>query len=115
MPNPGYASDATTLGEAVARFEAAGFTGQLAPREGGLVHCFACGADSPAAQVELDALIRVEGASDPDDMVAVAALTCPACGAKGTVALKYGAEAPPEDADVLRDLEDRRHDTGTVP
>ena len=39
-------------------------------------------------------------------MVAVAALRCPRCGAKGTAALKYGAEATPEEAEVLRLLDD---------
>lgn len=115
MPNPRYASDATSLGEALAHFEESGFTGQFAAQEGGIVRCFTCRTDSPAREVDLDALVRVEGASDPDDMVAVAALTCPSCGTKGTVALKFGPEATPEEADVLRDLDDRRTDDGITP
>jgi hypothetical protein len=115
MPNPRYATDATSLAEAIDHFEAAGFAAQLAARPGGRVRCVECTAESRAMDVELDALIRVEGASDPDDMVAVAALTCPACGAKGTVALKYGPEASLEEAEVLRDLEDRRSGPGVDP
>jgi hypothetical protein len=56
--------------------------------------------------VHLEVLDRTEGASDPADMVAVAALVCPRCGARGTVALKYGPEASPEEDEVLRLLDD---------
>lgn len=110
--NPRYSSDATSLAEALARFEAEGFTGQFGVPEGGVLRCFSCHTDSPAGQVTLEALIRVEGASDPDDMVAVAALECPHCSARGTAAFKYGPEAPVEESEVLRDLADRRTGSG---
>ncbi len=113
--HPEYAGDATPLGEAVARFEAEGFTGQFGAREGGQVICFSCHTESPAERVELVGLIRAEGASDPDDMVAIAALVCPHCGAKGTVVLKFGPEASPEEDDVLERLSDERVATGTEP
>jgi hypothetical protein len=58
--------------------------------------------------MELNEILRIEGASDPDDEVAVVAMTCPSCGCKGTLVLKYGSEATPEESDVLRALEDRR-------
>lgn len=98
---PEYASDGTTLVEVIRLLEAEGYTGQMAAVEGARIRCFTCREDSEAAGVKLDMLRRTEGASDPDDMVAVAALTCPNCGAKGTVALKYGPEAPPDEAEVL--------------
>jgi hypothetical protein len=113
--NPRYASDATSLGEAMQRFEADGFTGQMAAREGARIICFGCHKESEATTVPLTGLLRVEGASDPDDMVALAALTCPSCGAKGTVALKFGPDATPEDSAVLAALSDERTDTGTTP
>lgn len=100
-----YASDGTTLVEVIRRFEAQGFDGQFMPASDGELRCLTCGAASPAGSCELDLLRRTEGASDPDDMVAVAGLTCPSCGAKGTVALKYGPETSPEEADVLAALE----------
>jgi len=99
---PEYASDGTTLVEIVRQLEADGYTGQLAAVEGGTLRCFTCRQDSPAADVHLDALRRAEGASDPDDMVAVAAVVCPKCGTKGTVALKFGPDASPEETDLLR-------------
>lgn len=108
MTDPTYADDATSLVEVTARMEAQGFTGQFAAIEGGEVRCFTCRKSSPAASVSMAALRRLEGASDPDEMAAVAAVTCPQCGTSGTLVLKYGPEATPEESDVLRDLEDRR-------
>ena len=114
---PEYASDGTTLVEVIRRLEDDGYTVQMAAAEGGLVRCFACRQDSPASEVHLEALRRTEGASDPADMVAVAALTCPSCGAKGTVALKYGPEASVEEDEVLRllDAVDRRRGEPHAP
>ncbi|MGQ0520313.1 MAG: hypothetical protein ACT4PX_04060 [Actinomycetota bacterium] len=96
-----YAADGTTLVEIIRRFEERGYRAQMAAEPGCLLRCFACRVDSPAAAVHLDALRRTEGASDPADMVAVAAVRCPSCGAGGTVALKYGPGATPEEAEVL--------------
>jgi len=72
---------------------------------------------SAAEVVAVDALRRLEGASDPDDMIVVAAVSCPKCGAKGTLVLKYGPEATPEESEVLRSLEDGRsaNTGGTEP
>lgn len=100
-----YASDGTTLVEVIRRFELEGYEGQFAADGDATVRCMGCGTSSPASDAGLGLLRRTEGASDPDDMVAVAGLTCPACGAKGTVALKYGPESSPEEADVLAALE----------
>jgi hypothetical protein len=112
-----YATDATTMREAESSFENEGFTGQFAPAEGGAVTCFTCHTTSPSSAVELTALVRVEGASDPDDMAAVAAVLCPNCGARGTLIMKYGPESTMEESDTLRLLEDRRQSEagGTLP
>jgi hypothetical protein len=107
-----YASDGTTLVEVIRRFEEDGFNAQMAAEEGGVIRCFACRQTSPAAAVSLHVLRRTEGASDPDDMVAVAALECPKCGARGTVALKYGPDASPEEHDVLTTLDDALRRSG---
>jgi hypothetical protein len=39
-------------------------------------------------------------------MVVVAALICPRCQTKGTVALKYGPDASPEEVEALQLLDD---------
>jgi hypothetical protein len=101
-------TDGRTIAEAMQWLEAEGYTGQLAAREGAMVLCFTCRQESPAAEVQLHRLLRTEGASDAADETAIAALTCPRCGARGTAVLTYGPEAPPDDAEVLRLLEDSR-------
>lgn len=117
MSKPRYASDATTLAEVTHNLEAEGFVGQFSAVDDGEVLCFTCHQRSPSFTVELDALHRTEGASDPDDMVAVGAVVCPICNTRGTLVLKYGADSTPEDADALRQLEDHRasESGGTQP
>ena len=90
-----------TLGEIMATMDAAGFGAQMAARPGGLILCFTCRKESPAASFDLLAQRRTEGASDPSDMLAIVGLVCPNCGAHGTVVLGYGPEADPDDAEVL--------------
>lgn len=114
---PEYAQNGTTLLEVIRRLEAEGYLAQMAAEEGGVIRCFTCRQDSPAGEVHLMELWRTEGASDPADMVAVAALVCPRCGARGTVALKFGPEASPEEDEALRlldDLERRRGCAGSA-
>jgi hypothetical protein len=108
MANGNYAGDADTLQESAEQLEMAGFTGQFGAQEDGMVKCFTCHTSSPAARVELEALRRTEGASDPDDMIAIAAIRCPNCDTAGTLILRFGAESTIEDDEVLRMLEDRR-------
>jgi len=103
---PGYASEARSLSEILSMYEAQGFTSQLGTRPGGRIVCFKCHVEAPAADFELVSLSRTEGASDPDDMLAVAALRCRSCDAQGTLVLNYGPEAGEDDVDVLRHLED---------
>jgi len=101
----GFASDARSLSEILAMYEAEGFTDQLGVRPGGRIICFSSRHEAAAEDFELVSLSRLEGASDPDDMLAVVALRCPSCGTKGTLVLNYGPEATEDDVDVLRRLE----------
>ena len=90
-----------TLGEILATLEAAGFTGQMAARPAGHILCLTCRQESPAADFDLQAMRRTEGASDPDDMLAVVGLACPQCEARGTAVLGYGPDSDPDDAEVV--------------
>ena len=90
-----------TLGEIITTLEAAGFSAQMAARPEGRIVCLACRQESSAADFELQAMRRTEGASDPDDMLAVVGLACPNCGAKGTAVLGYGPDSDPDDAEVV--------------
>ncbi|HEV2758952.1 MAG TPA: hypothetical protein VGV86_05220 [Acidimicrobiales bacterium] len=90
-----------TLGEILATLEAAGFTAQMAARPAGQIICLTCRQESAAADFDLQAMRRTEGASDPDDMLAVVGLACPRCGARGTAVLGYGPDSDPDDAEVV--------------
>ena len=98
-----------TLQKVLDRYNREGYVGQFGSRPLGQLRCFSCNEDMDPAGVRLHALHRLEGASDPSDEVAVAALECPNCSSKGTIALRYGPMASQEDAIVLKALWDRRH------
>jgi len=83
-----------------------GWAEQATPLEGGNVRCEVCGQETPADELAVDSLCRLEGASDPGDMAAVVAVTCPHCDAKDVLVLRYGPEASIADADVLLGLAD---------
>lgn len=100
-----------TIADAIHEFESKGYLAHFVVREGAAVKCTECGARLRPSDVPLEAMRRTEGASDPADMVFVGALRCPACGAQGTAVLSYGPTASPEEAEVLRELENRRLST----
>ncbi len=97
-----------SLVEVLRDLESAGFTADLAARDGEQVHCGACDETSAATDFALGPLQRTEGESDPADMSAVVGLTCPRCGEKGVLILRYGPEADPADAGVMAALEAAR-------
>jgi len=86
-------------------YEADGFTSQFGVRPDGRIVCFSCHFEAAAEDFELVSLARTEGASDPDDMLAIAALKCPNCDCQGTLVLNYGPESSADDALVLQRLE----------
>jgi hypothetical protein len=65
------------------------------------VVCGACGRATPAADLDLVAERRMEGASDPDEMLLAVAATCPACSTGGVIVLGYGPNASVEDSDIV--------------
>ena len=103
-------SDNTTLVEVLAGYRDAGFDANFEPEEGGTVFCESHGSSVGADEIEMRSLRRLEGASDPDDMVAVVALECPECGRAGTLVLGFGPNASAADQDVMSRLRDKRGD-----
>ena len=97
-----------TMSEVVAGYVDAGFTADFDVTDDGRLECGVCDVVSSPAEVRMSSLRRLEGESDPADMVAVVALTCPACDAKGTVVLGFGPMAAGPDLDVLQALRDDR-------
>jgi hypothetical protein len=106
-PIPGVPVDRTLLG-VLADLRADGFDGDMFVTSEGLVRCGACRHDTDPSQLQLHAIRRLEGASDPADEAAVLALSCRACGNRGTAVVRYGPEAEPQDVAVLRAVEDLR-------
>jgi hypothetical protein len=90
---------------AIDALEEKGFRGQFIAGGCGDVRCAKCNTVHHAANLHLEDLIRLEGVSDPADMLAVVAVTCPACKTGGTIVLGYGPDASVEDAEILSALE----------
>src|SRR5688572_26043175 len=81
-------SDHTTLTELLGQFADAGFVGEFEVAGGGTtLRCLTCNEETRASEIPQHTIRRLEGASDPADMAAVAAVTCPRCGARGTLVL----------------------------
>ena len=111
---PNAAQDAQTITDALRSLEAAGYTGQFRALEGARVECFTCHQASPARELAVEEMIRLEGPTDPADMVAAIALTCPRCSARGTLVLSYGPDSTLEDAEALQALGDERERRGVA-
>jgi hypothetical protein len=102
------AQDAQTLTLLLREFERAGFTGQFRVLDQGRVQCLTCRDELEGHAVAMESLQRLEGASDPADMLAVAAIACPNCATRGTVVLNYGPDATLEESTLLLALKDER-------
>lgn len=101
----------TPLLRVLRKLEASGYAAQFRAAAGGVVRCLTCDERFPAADVDADDVTRLEGVSDPADMLMVIPVRCPTCGTGGTLVVGYGPESSPEDADVVVALErDHPHD-----
>jgi hypothetical protein len=107
----GVARGSATLLDVLAAISRDGFTGQFMARaadpstQRGRIECASCHTEFSADAAEVSELRRLEGASDPDEMLAVIALTCPNCAARGALVLNYGPVATVEDAAALLGLD----------
>lgn len=98
------ASGSEQLGELLERWEGLGFTCHFGSREAAMVICFTCHHSTPAIEMQVVHIARLEGASDPDDMLAVIALRCPTCDSNGMLVCGYGPNADLVDTEVLQAL-----------
>jgi hypothetical protein len=90
---PGVPSDHTTLSAVLDDYTAAGYGGQFEVTSESAIMCASCGRESAPAEFAMAGLRRLEGASDPDDMLSVIAVSCPRCDARGTLVLGFGPNA----------------------
>lgn len=91
----------TSLSAVLGQLERAGWGGQLMPLEGGDIRCLTCRTEFPASGADADEMRRLEGASDPADMMIVVPMACPNCGTRGVLVANFGPEASGADADVV--------------
>jgi hypothetical protein len=110
MPIAGAPSDNTTLVAILDALRREGFEGDMFVTDDGELRCGRCRHTAPPSAMDVHAIRRVEGASDPADMAAVLALVCSSCGSRGTAVVRFGPEAGPGDAAVLLGVEDHRAD-----
>ena len=104
-PDQYLQGEAVTLLDVLDRFGREGYPGQFDVHEHG-VRCLHCRVTTAPNAIPVEALRRLEGASDPADMLAVAAVRCPHCGTQGTLVLNYGPEASADEDEVLSLLPD---------
>jgi len=93
-----------SLSTVLAELDSEGWKGQTMPLEGGSIRCLTCREEFPAGEIDADEVRRLEGVSDPGDMVIVVPLTCPHCATRAVLVAHYGAEASPEESDVVAAL-----------
>ncbi|MFN0091078.1 MAG: universal stress protein [Acidimicrobiales bacterium] len=108
----GLPTDAGSLAEVLDAYASAGYGEHHWATEDGEFRCGRCGRTARPETVRLESLRRLEGVSDPDDMVAVVAAECPHCAARGTLTLTYGPMASPGDSALLTAASDQRGQGG---
>ncbi len=107
-------NDNTSMLEVLRDYEAAGYAGQFSVVDDALVLCHTCRNRSEPGELAVVSMRRLEGASDPADMMILAVVTCPICATGGVLTLNYGPEASAEQAEVQAALNDRRG-SGSLP
>lgn len=114
MTSESSTTDSTVV-DVLDRFAGDGWTTNHVARPDAVMKCGDCAQETSTTDLDVDALHRVEGASDPDDMQIVLGITCPRCSARGAVVVAYGPSAPETDAEFLVDLDlDGRDDPVAV-
>jgi hypothetical protein len=96
-----------SMTEALQRFQARGFTHELRA-DRGLLREVATGQLHEPEQLGIAELVRFEGSSDPDEMAILFALEIQPGRPLGTYSTVYGPGTPPEDAEIVRRLGQRR-------
>lgn len=109
-PARSTSSDATSsLQEVLAAARRHGATTDMSSTPDGLVRCGSCAANSQPEHMARDWVHRLEGTSDPDEMLTASAVRCPHCGATGVLVLPFGPLADEVEANISRALPEPEH------
>ncbi len=84
-----------------------GYDADFFARDGKLM-CRECDEAVDPSAVVIERVERLEGDSDPDEEVAVFAISEGPCGRKGTYTVVYGPNVPEADAAIELELRDAR-------
>lgn len=105
---PGVARGAESLLEVLAGLAAEGYEAEfrITRDDPARLECLQGGHPFAPGDARVSRIRRLEGASDPDEMLLVAALECPVCGAPGVVTIGYGPTADEGSTSVLQQLPD---------
>jgi len=118
-PDPSIPTGASQLIDVLQLAEANGFAAEFEVAADASGHeglwCPRCEVESSASSFERAWSLRLEGASDPADMLHVSALTCPNCGTGGVFVTPFGPAASERQASVLRALPEAEHDSPPSP
>lgn len=90
-----------TLSSVQANLAGRGFDGQFIAAGEARVLCTNCRSLVSAAWLSAEDVTRLEGASDPDDMLVVIPLACPVCAQRGTLTMNFGPQMAREEDAVL--------------
>ena len=114
MTDPTPAPSGLTIRDALTAAHEQGFKEQFMALSDGVIKNIDSGKTAHAADVEVDVLWRIEGASDSADELMVLAISTVDCG-RGTIMLTYGPSATKEDNEVLEGLNIRGAKPGLPP
>ena len=98
----------TTLVEILNAYAGEGFDADAYAADGGRLLCGTCQSMVSPDHIALHSIRRLEGQSDPSDMVGVVAVICPVCAARATAVLKFGPEASPDEIEIWQRSADAR-------
>lgn len=96
----------TSLVVVLESFRQAGWSANHTAVDEAHIRCGDCRTVSEAASIQIEARHRTEGASDPQDMLSVFGIACPACDSKGAIVVGYGPAASAQDDELMVALGD---------
>jgi hypothetical protein len=96
-----------SLSDALSRLSARGFTHDFRASHG-LLRDLTTGHVHDPEHLQIEEVVRFEGESDPDEQAALFALRSQSQIPLGTYVVVYGAGMPPEDAEVVQRLGQKR-------
>ena len=103
-----------TLVAILAAYASDGFDRDAFAAPDGRLLCGSCQSLIAPDHIAIQSIRRLEGQSDPADMMGVVAIICPVCDAHATAVLKFGPEASHEENQIWQRTTDERS-SDTLP